>query len=161
MEVDPNSFDPYRTASLKTTLRLIRHGPYIILPIFYFTFSMREDTLGIYSFSSPFFSGHHFCFELTWLARVLNSFATAWTAAHQTHLPKGFSRQEYWSGFSLPSPGDLPDPGIQPESPVSPALAGEFFTTESPGKSNVTKLRQWWISIPGLNLGSDGSVSQV
>ena len=43
----------------------------------------------------------------------------------------GFSRQEYWSGLLSPSPGDLPDPGIEP---VSPALAGRFFTTEPPGK---------------------------
>ena len=42
-----------------------------------------------------------------------------------------FSRQECWSGLSFPSPGDLPDPGIEP---VSPALAGRFFTTEPPGK---------------------------
>ena len=43
----------------------------------------------------------------------------------------GFSRQEYWSGFPFPSPGDLLYPGIEPESP---ALAGGFFTTEPPGK---------------------------
>ena len=43
----------------------------------------------------------------------------------------GFLRQEYWSGFPFLSPGDLPDPGIKP---ASPALAGRFFTTESPGK---------------------------
>jgi len=43
----------------------------------------------------------------------------------------GFSRQEYWSGLPFPSPGDLPDLGVEPESP---ALAGGFFTTEPPGK---------------------------
>ena len=42
-----------------------------------------------------------------------------------------FSRQEYWSGLPLPPPGDLPDPGIEHESLVSPALAGEFFTTSA------------------------------
>ena len=42
--------------------------------------------------------------------------------------------QEYWSGSPFPSPGDLPDFGIEPASPVSPALAGGFFTTEPPGK---------------------------
>ena len=41
----------------------------------------------------------------------------------------GFSRQEYWSGLPFPSPGDLPDPGIKPESLRSPALTGGFFTT--------------------------------
>ena len=43
----------------------------------------------------------------------------------------GFSRQEYWSGVPLPSPGDLPDPGMET---VSPTLAGVFFATEPPGK---------------------------
>ena len=43
----------------------------------------------------------------------------------------GFPRQEYWSGLPFPSPGDLPDPGIKPVSPVG---AGRFFTTEPPGK---------------------------
>ena len=43
----------------------------------------------------------------------------------------GFPRQEYWSRLPFPSPGDLPDPGIEP---VSPALAGRFFTTEPPDK---------------------------
>ena len=45
-----------------------------------------------------------------------------------------FPRQEYWSGVLLLFPGDLPDPGIEPAFPVSPALAGKFFTTESLGK---------------------------
>ena len=48
-----------------------------------------------------------------------------------------FSRQEYWSGFPFPLAGDLPDPGIEPMSPSSPALAGGFFTTEPPGKPLV------------------------
>ena len=43
----------------------------------------------------------------------------------------GFPKQEYWSGLPLPSPGDLPDPGIEP---TSPALAGGFFTTAPYGK---------------------------
>ena len=52
-----------------------------------------------------------------------------WTVAHQAPLSMGFSRQEYWSEFPCPPPGDLPDPGIEPESLESPALAGRFFTT--------------------------------
>ena len=44
------------------------------------------------------------------------------------------SRQEYWSGSSFPSAGHLPDPGIELVTPVFPALAGGFFTTEPPGK---------------------------
>ena len=57
---------------------------------------------------------------------------TPWTVACQAPLSMGFSRQEeYWSGLPFPSPGDLPDPGTEPASPV---LAGRFFTTEPPGK---------------------------
>ena len=60
-----------------------------------------------------------------------DSSATLWTVAHQVPLSMGFSRQEYWSGLPLPSPGDLPNPGIKP---ASPSLAGRFFATEPPGK---------------------------
>ena len=58
-----------------------------------------------------------------------HSFATPWTAAHQAPLSMGFPRQEYWSGVPLPSPGDRPDPRIEPESPMLP---GGSFTTEPP-----------------------------
>ena len=61
---------------------------------------------------------------------VNNSLVTLWTAAGQAPLSMGFPRQEYWSGLPLPSPGDLPDPGIEP---VSPALAGRLFTAAPPG----------------------------
>ena len=45
-------------------------------------------------------------------------FAASWTVAHQAPLSMGFSRQEYWSGLPYPSPGDLPNPGIEPGSPA-------------------------------------------
>ena len=45
-------------------------------------------------------------------------FETLWTVAPQAPLSMGFSRQEYWSGLPFPSPGDLPDPGIEPRSPA-------------------------------------------
>ena len=48
------------------------------------------------------------------------------------------SQEEYWSGLPFPFPGDLPDPGTEPVSPASPALAGGFFTTEPPGKHIYT-----------------------
>ena len=60
-------------------------------------------------------------------------FVTPWTATHQAPPSLGFPRQEYWSGWSFSSPGNLPDPGIKPTSQMSPALAGRFFTTEPPG----------------------------
>ena len=58
-------------------------------------------------------------------------FVTPWTIAHQALLSMGFSRQEYWSGLLCRPPGDLPDPGIEPESHMSPALASKFFTTRA------------------------------
>ena len=61
-------------------------------------------------------------------------FVTPWTTAHQAPLSMGFPRQEYWSGLPFPSPGDLPNPGIEPSSP---ALAGGFLTTEPSGKPYV------------------------
>ena len=60
--------------------------------------------------------------------------ATPWTVAHQPPLSMGFSREEYWSGFSCPPPGNLPDLGIRLTSLTSPALAGGFFTSELPAK---------------------------
>ena len=53
-----------------------------------------------------------------------------------------FSSQEYWNGLPFPPPGDLPDPEIKPTSPASHALAGEFFTTEPPGKPNTISERK-------------------
>ena len=63
-----------------------------------------------------------------------NSLQPHGAVAHQASLSMGFSRQEYWSGLPFLSPGDLPNPRIEP---VSLALAGGFFTTEPPGKSKV------------------------
>jgi len=69
-----------------------------------------------------------------YLLNCVRFFVTSWTVPHQAPLSMGFSRQGYWSGLPLPSPGNLPDPGIEPTSLASPALAGRFFTTEPPGK---------------------------
>ena len=59
--------------------------------------------------------------------------ATTWTVAHRAPLSMEFSRQEYWSGLPFPSPRDLPNPGIEPVSFATLALAGQFFTTAPPG----------------------------
>ena len=56
---------------------------------------------------------------------------TPWTAAHQGPLSMEFSRQEYWSGLPCSPLGDLPNPGIEPESLTSLALAGRFFITRT------------------------------
>ena len=74
-------------------------------------------------------------------------FATLWTLVCQTPLFMGFPRQEYWSGLSFPSPGDLLNPGIKPMSLTSPALVGRFFTTsatwEATRKNKLTGVEGW------------------
>ena len=64
------------------------------------------------------------------LSRV-QLFATPWTVAYQAPPSMAFSRQEYWSGLPFPTPGDLPNPGIEPRST---ALQAEALTSEPPGK---------------------------
>ena len=58
-----------------------------------------------------------------------------WTVAHQTPLSMGFSRQEYWSGLPFPSPGDLSDPGIEPESLAAPASQADSLPLSHEGGS--------------------------
>ena len=58
-------------------------------------------------------------------------FTIPWTVACQGPLSMGFSRQECWSEFPRPPPGDLPCPGMEPMSPAYPALASRFFTTHA------------------------------
>ena len=71
---------------------------------------------------------------------------TPWTVARQAPLSMRFTRQEYWCELPIPSPGDLPDPGMEPRSP---ALAGGFFTTESPGKPSE--------GVNSIDWGGEGS----
>ena len=61
-------------------------------------------------------------------------FVTPWSVVSQAPLSMGFSWQEYWSGLPCPSPGDLPDPGIEPISPASNALKVNSLPTEPAGK---------------------------
>ena len=68
--------------------------------------------------------------EVKSLSRV-QLFATPWTIAYQAPLSMGFSRQECWSGLPFPSPGDLPNPGIEPGSL---ALRADPLSSEPPGK---------------------------
>ena len=68
-----------------------------------------------------------------WVVLVPKSyltFATPWSVAHQAPLSLEFSRQEYWSGLPFPSPGDLLDPGIEPQSPT---LQADSLLSEPPG----------------------------
>ena len=71
----------------------------------------------------------------------------------QAPLSMGFPRQEYWSGLPFPSPGDLPNPGMEP---ASPALAGRFFTTEpqwsniNSSRDKVNVLKRYFVIRPNL-----------
>ena len=64
------------------------------------------------------------------LSRV-RLFVTPWTVAYQAPLSMGFSRQDYWSGLPFPSPGDLPDPGIEPRFPT---LQADALLSDPPGE---------------------------
>ena len=73
----------------------------------------------------------------------------------------GFSRQEYWSGLPFPPQGDLPNSGMEPVSLASPASAGGFFTTGTPGKPLKAGLLSYHVGISGswfsLSIGEWGS----
>ena len=75
-------------------------------------------------------------------------FVTPWTVAYQAPPSMGFSREEYWSGLPFPSPGGLPDPGIEPGSPTFQADA---LTAEPPGKQPGIKLMPPAVEAWGLN----------
>ena len=92
---------------------------------------------------------------------VVSDSAIPWAGALQASLAMGLFRQEYWSALPFPPPGDLVDPGIKPESPVSPALAGRFFTTEPSGKPR--NHHQRGSTVPGnkfTNYYNKGSVER-
>ena len=76
------------------------------------------------------------------VAHCVQFFATPWTIAHQALLSMGFPRQERWSGLPFPSPGDFPDPGVKPRSPV---LQANSLLSEAPGSP------QWGL-LRGLNV---------
>ena len=105
------------------------------------------------------------------LSRV-RLFVAPWTVARQAPLSVGFSREEHWSGLPCPPPGDLPDPGIEPMTPVSSAMAGGFFTTNTdrvpkrgpdssfcPGDSS-RPAPPWGLSVPDGGMRGEGPLSQ-
>ena len=77
------------------------------------------------------------------LLRPVRLFATPWTVAYQAPLSMGFSRPECWSGLLFPSPGDLPNPGIEPGSPT---LQADALPSEPPGKPNGVMKSWTWLS---------------
>ena len=96
---------------------------------------------------------------------VVSDSATPWTVAHQAHLSMGFSRQEQWSGWLFPPSGDLPDPGIEPESLMSSHWQVGSSPRVPPGKPIFTHMnkavsvsledqaRAVWLTKEGKGLG--------
>ena len=82
-----------------------------------------------YFLNQRFPDQHMICGLCAQLFSCIQLFAATWTVVCQVPLPMELSKQEYWSGLLFPTSGDLPDPGIESESFVSPALAGGLFTT--------------------------------
>ena len=68
------------------------------------------------------------------VTKMCLTLVTPWTVANQAPLPMGFSRQEYWSGLLFPSPGNLPDPGLEPRSP---ALQGDSLRLSYEGSPDL------------------------
>ena len=92
------------------------------------------------------------------LSRV-QLFGTPWTIAYQVPLSMGFSRQEYWSGLPLPSPGDLPDPGIEPRSSGVGRRFTIWATRESLEMATCSSILAWeipWTEEPGWLYSSWG-----
>ena len=89
------------------------------------TFLSSNSHIGTWPLEKPWRS------EVMSLSRA-QLFVIPWTVASQAPPSIGFSRQEYWSGLLFPSPGDPPDPGIEPGSPT---LQADSLTSEPPGKS--------------------------
>ena len=103
-------------------------------------------------------------FPLSWSVMrvyVLNRFShvqlfvIVWTIIHKAPLSMGFCRQRYWSGLTCPSPGDLPHPGLEPMSLMSPALADRFCTTSSTWEALISKKRR---NIPRRSTSSGNEV---
>ena len=81
----------------------------------------------------------YMCMHACCIASVMSDSEIPWTATYKAPLSMGFSRQEYWSGLPCPPPGDLPDPGINPVSLMSLALAGGFFTTNTTWETHLSE----------------------
>ena len=106
----------------------VKYGPMFF---FYLIIQLSQNYWFLFSWSIRYII--HYIFLCVLLLSHVRHIATPLTVACQVPLSTEFSRQEYWSGFLCPPPGDLPNPGIEPTSLMSPAL-GKFFTTEPPGK---------------------------
>ena len=125
----------YRVADLEV---FTKYYPHLFLYISVLEGHVRKTTNASYSHEVLRFeeSIAVMCVHAQSLSRVQLS-VIPWSVAHQAPLTVEFSKQKYWSVLPFPSPGDLPDPGIEP---ASPALASGLFTTEPPGKQKSCTL---------------------
>ena len=94
---------------------------------------------------------------MKWLSCV-RLFATPWTAAYQAPPSMEFSRQEYWSGLLFPSPGDLPNPGIEPGSPT---LQADTLLSEPPGKPLLVKMTGLEFTPPLKNRANSSALHEL
>ena len=104
--------------------------------------SKRMDKEGMFCV----YKGLLLCFAMLSCLSPVQLSVTSWTVAHQAPLSMGLSRQEQWNGIGwvglpYPPPEDLFDPGIEPTSYMSPALAGRFFTTNATWKAHSRLLK--------------------
>ena len=117
-----HSYRPSARIPVSPHLKNTSYFPFILF--YYPRLGCERPAHGGFSHTSP-------------CAQLLNGvqlFATPQTVARQAPPSTEFSRQESWSVLPFSTPGDFPDPGIEPESPESPTLAGRFLTTEPSGK---------------------------
>ena len=128
-------------------------GSALYVPVCSYSFTSDSQPLGAWtvSISSVLSCGakQSMCLNacaLVHFSRV-RLFVTLWSVACQAPLSMGFSRQEYWSGLPFPSAGHLPNPGIKPISPASPALQVDSWPTEPCGKPIGLNS---WLHIPPM-----------
>ena len=124
-------------SSISITWTLVRNAHFHILLHIYW---IRNSGVGIQPSvvikknNSPADYDLHNHFFVVSLPSCVWLFETPWTVACQALLSVGFPRQECWNGLPFPSPGDLPNPGMEPMSPALTSRFIYFFTAESPGK---------------------------
>ena len=100
--------------------------------------SKKQESFRKISISPKFTEAEKVQFSSVQSFSRVRLFATPWTAAYQAPLSMQFSRQEYWNKLPFLTPRDLLNPGIEPTSLLSPALADGFFTTALPGNPSNT-----------------------
>ena len=117
------------------------------------TFSLSSFTFIKRLFSSSLLSAFHLKRRKAKSLSRVRLFATPWTVAYQAPPSMGFSRQECWSGLPFPSPGNLPNPGIEPRSP---ALQADALPSEPPGKPKTDSATPW-TNTPGSSVHENSS----